>query len=194
MKFYFNIALVVSAMFAAVSSFAQQNDSLRVPYTLINSVPQNADIFINGDLKGETPFRFIKKDSAEADVTLKLKGYLDYSFRLSGSNLPQSKDVTLVSRPGADKNIALVNENGIKYFNKPRKWGFVALGGLVTAVSGIAAYYYKTLSIERNDDYYLTGNSDDLTKKSKYDLIGGISVGVLQLGLATMLYFLFGDN
>ena len=188
--------MILSAgIFIAVqSAIAQENDSLVIPYTIINSVPQNADVYVNDELKGETPLRFIFKDSAEARVVIKLKGYLDYSFSLTGSNILQRKDVTLIPKSGAVKNFTVANENGIRYFNKPRKWGFIALGGVITAVSGIAAYYYKTLSIERNDDYYITGNPDDLTKKSKYDLIGGISVGVLQLGLATMLYFLFGDN
>lgn len=188
------MVLGAAVFIAALSAKAQENDSLVIPYTIINSTPQNADVYVNDELKGETPLRFIFKDSSEARVVLKLKGYLDYSFSLTGSNSLQKKDVTLISKPGTKINLPGTNENGIRYFNKPRKWGFIALGGVITAVSGIAAYYYKTLSIERNDDYYITGNPDDLTKKRKYDLIGGISVGVLQLGLATMLYFLFGDN
>ena len=193
-KFFTYLILCAVACFPAQSSKAQDNDSLIIPYTIINSTPQNADVYVNDELKGETPLRFILKDSSEARVVIKLKGYLDYSFSLTGSNSLQRKDITLISKSGTVKNFPVANENGIRYFNKPRKWGFIALGGVITAVSGIAAYYYNTLAIERNDDYYLTGNPDDLTQKSKYNLIGGVSVAVLQLGLATMLYFLFGNN
>lgn len=190
-KYFIFIAVIA---YTAVNSYAQENDSLVIPYTIINSTPQNAEVYINGEQKGETPFRIISKDSSELQIVLKLKGYLDYSFKLSGSGFPQKKEVALISKSGAIKNFSSVNENGIDYFHKPRKWGFVALGAVITAASGIAAYYFKSLSIENNDDFYITGNPDDLTKKKKYDLISGISVGVLQLGLATMLYFLFGDN
>jgi hypothetical protein len=178
-------------IFIAKISFAQERDSLTVPYTIIDSDPQNADVLINDSYEGKTPWRLLLKNDTVLNVRIRLKGYFDYAFTLNRGDQP--KTVKLIRNTGsnftADKK--LVDPGGVRYFSKPRKIIPIVLSALVTVGAGISAYYYKSLSIEKSDEYDITGDPHVLDNKNKYDVIGGVSMVVFQLGLISLLYFLF---
>ena len=56
------------------------------------------------------------------------------------------------------------------------------------------AYYFKSLAVQKKDDYDMTGDPGILDKKKKYDIIGGVSLAVFQAGLFSLIYFHFIDN
>jgi len=177
-----------------VISYSQLADSLRIDYSIIDSHPQNAEVYINGELSGRTPFRLVRKEFDDADIVLKLKGYYDYSFQITNSDTVFSKSVIMLPKSGKTLNTQMVIENEPLDFNKPRKVIPIALSALITAASGVAAYYFKQLAIEQNDSYYNTLDPSYIDKKKKYDLISGISVGIFELGFASFFYFLLSDN
>jgi hypothetical protein len=173
--------------------YAQQNDSLIIPYTTIDSRPQNAEVFLNGENVGETPFRILLKDSTEKQITLKKKGYYDFSLRISAAEGPAYKLIRLIPSGGV-RPMSLVQEDKQHLFYKPGKIIPIALSVLVTIGAGISAYYFKSLAIENNDSFFTYGDPQAINRKKKYDRISGVSLGVFQLGLAAFLYFCFNNN
>ncbi len=191
-----NLKYIISLfafLLLASKCYCQQSDSMIIPYTTIDSRPQNAEVFLNGEYAGETPFRILLKDSLEKQITLKKKGYFDYSFNISASDGPQNKLISLVSSGGV-RPVNLVQEDKPHLFNKPRKIIPIAVSAIVTIASGISAYYFQSLAIENNDAYFNYGDLNALDKKRKYNVISGVSLGVFQLGFAAFLYFCFNNN
>ena len=177
-----------------VISYSQLADSLRIDYSIIDSHPQNAEVYVNGELSGLTPFRFLRNEIKDANIVIKLTGFYDYSFRVTNGDTVFSKSVIMLPKSRKNLSTKLVIENEPLDFNKPRKVIPIALSALLTTASGVAAYYFKQLAIEQNDSYYNTLDPSYINKKKKYDLISGISVGVFELGFASFFYFLLSDN
>lgn len=176
-----------------VSLYAQQNDSLTINYNYINSSPQNAEVFLNEENIGSTPLFFMWKDSLyPKQIKIRLKGFAEYTETLYESG-KYEKTIPLIPLKSPLK-INPVKEDKATYFNKPRKWIPIVLSSLVTAGGGAMAYYFKSLAIENRDLYDETGDPTALDRKKKYDVISGVSLALCQVGLASLLYFLFIDN
>lgn len=173
---------------------SQQTDSLQIDYNYINSVPQNADVYINGILTGQTPLHF-KWDtlSSKRKISLRLKGYTDFSFEPKEGENTINKTISLIP---INKNLLneTVYKNGSSSFVKPVKIFPLVITSVVTAGSAVLAYYFKSLAIDKGEEFEFTGDPALLDKKKKYDLIGGISLAVFQLGLGAFIYFHFIDN
>jgi PEGA domain len=189
--------IIFAVCFASADSFAQQEDSLRIDYNYINSIPQNAMVFLNDSLAGETPFRFIKSpedSSLSLTVTLKLEGYIDYSFHISPGDMPVNKTITLVLKNKLSLNSEKqVEVNSADYFKTPRKIVPIVVSSVVAAGSGALSYYFKKLANDRYDEYLATGNRDKFDQTKKYDLYSGIFLAAFQVGFAVFLYFLLID-
>ena len=179
-----------------VNTFAQGNDSLVIDYNLINSIPQDASVFINGEFAGKTPFRFTSDiiDSVNAsEFKIKLDGYVDFVLKIDRTLLPVNKTVTLVSRSLSTIKEEIVFENKGSYFKTPRKVVPIVLSGLVTAGSAALTYYFKSLANDTYDEYLESGDRSKLDKTKRYDLFSGVSLVVFQAGLAGLIYFLLID-
>jgi len=197
-KRIFQILLpVIAGNFFCLNSFAQNGDSLKIDYNYINSVPQNAEVYLNDKLSGETPFRFPKQSidtSNSITVTLKLKGYLDYSFELIPGVMPVNKTINLVPKNKLSvKDGGNVEENTVDYFKAPRKIVPIVVSSVISAGSGVLSYYFKKLADENYDEYLATGNRDKFNKTRQYDLYSGISLAAFQLGFGALIYFLLID-
>src|SRR5258706_10857474 len=92
------ILFLFSGLFSVCTLLAQNNDSLSIPYYIIDSSPQNAEVFIDGIFSGQTPARIVLAEGTEKKVVIKLKGYLDYSLSISSADSPLSKNITLISK------------------------------------------------------------------------------------------------
>lgn len=169
-----------------------QTDSLKVNYSYINSIPQNAEVYLNDVLIGMTPVHHvIDSNIADKKITIKLKGYADYIY---------TTDVNVINEtfkliPLKSSNVPnIVYKNGTVVFPKKLQLAPIIISSVVTATSAVLAYYFKSLAIDKNDEFIATGDPSLLDKKKKYDLIGGISLAVFQLGFGALLYFHFFDN
>jgi hypothetical protein len=180
------------ALLCAVSIPAQTADSLRLNYNYINSVPQNAFIFINNGFIGNTPLYFFWSDSTyPKQVKISSKGYADI-IELVDSSAVINKTFTLIPLNGTHK-LNLVSEEKQLYFEKPRKIIPIIGSALISLGAGASAYHFKSLAIDNRDNYEVTGDPEALDKKKKYDLLSGISIVVFQAGLGALIYFLLID-
>lgn len=172
------------------AGFAQLSDSLRIDYNYINSIPQNAEVFVNNEKIGNTPLFFTWKDSAfPKEVKLKMKGYAEFVESVTDPGL-LNKTFMLIPMTGYGK-IDLVKEDKQTYFNNPRKIVPIVISSLVAIGAGISAYYFKSLAVDNRDAYDLTGDPAALDRKKKYDILSGVSLIVFQLGFSAAIYYLF---
>ncbi len=95
-----------------------------------------------------------------------------------------------ISKPLIDNT---VDENRVIFFDKKKKLLPITLSALLTAGSGFAAYYFKSLAYDNGKEFDISGDPSALDRKDKYDLMGGISIAVLQVGFGALIYFLFID-
>lgn len=184
--------LLVTVMIYSVSISAQQNDSLAINYSVINSIPQNAAVYFNGSYIGNTPYRFLPQAvDSSLEIIIKMKGFTDYSFRISKSELPYNKTITLISKTGKSgiKN-KLVFENKNNFFKTPRKPVPIILSALVTTGGAVLSIVYKTLANKRYDEYLISGDRSKLDQTKKYDLISGVGLAAFQVGFSSLIYFL----
>jgi hypothetical protein len=191
------LIIILLVCIVSVRSFAQQEDSLKIDYNYINSIPQNAKVFLNDSLAGETPFRFVNPagdSSRSISITLKLEGFIDYSFKINPEDMPVNKTISLVPKNKLSlTNNNPVEENTVNFFKTPRKIVPIVISSVVAAGSGVLSYYYKKLANDRYDEYLATGNRDKFDQTKKYDLYSGIFLAAFQVGFAVFLYFLLID-
>jgi hypothetical protein len=189
------ILLVTFTLFFASSFFAQ--DSLTINYSFINSIPQNAKVYLNETFAGETPYRFTieQTDTAKPlNIVLKLEGHIDYSISVTSGELPLNKTITLVPINKLSlKKEQTVIEDKSSYFKTPRKIVPIVVTSVISAGSGVLSYYYKKLANDRYDEYLSTGSRDKFDDTKKYDLYSGIFLAAFQVALAGLLYFLLID-
>lgn len=190
-------AIILLLCITAAGTYAQNKDSLTLDYNYINSIPQNARVYLNDSLAGETPFRFINyafDTSRGLAVTIKLEGYIDYPFTVTKEDLPLNKTIELVPVNKLSlKNNKLVRENNNDFFKSPRKIVPIAVTSVITAGSGVLSYYFKKLANERYDEYLATGDRKKFDQTKKYDLYSGLFLAAFQIGLAAFIYFLLID-
>jgi hypothetical protein len=182
---------------AAAEMCAQDKDSLTIDYNYINSIPQNASVYLNDSLAGETPFRFINHafdSSTGLVITIKLEGYFDYSFNVAKEDLPLNKIIKLIPMNKLSlKNNSPVRENNNDFFKSPRKVVPIVVTSVITAGSGVLSYYFKKIANDRYDEYLATGNQKKFDETKKYDLYSGLCLAAFQIGLAVFIYFLLVD-
>jgi hypothetical protein len=189
---------IISVLFILlfVSSVYAQ-DSLTINYSFINSIPQNAKVYLNDTFAGETPYRFLAEQTDTANplnVILKLEGYIDYSFSVTSGELPLNKTIALVpiNKLSLKKEQTVIEDKN-SYFKTPRKIIPIVVSSVISAGSGVLSYYYKKLANERYDEYLATGSRDKFDETKKYDLYSGIFLAAFQVALAGLLYFLLID-
>ena len=174
------------------SALGQDKDSAKINYNFIDSYPQNANIFINNDETGMTPFFFEWKDSTfPKTLKVTLDGYLDHSETIESNQL-LNKKVMLIPK-GKRQPPYIIKEDKLPYFKEPRKLLPIAGFTLLTAASGISAFYFKSLASDNRREYEIFGDQSAKDKEKKYDAIGSVSMVIFQLSFATLMYFLFID-
>lgn len=188
------LAVILILLSGLRYSAAQDNDSLVIRYNYINTIPQNANIYLNGNLIGQSPLYFVI-DSAvvNREFLISLDGYADYEYTPDETDELINKTFTLISLKGYVKKDIVLKDKSFA-FEKPFKIVPVIISSAVTVSSAIVAYYFKSLAIQKGDDFELTGDPALLDKKKKYDVISGISLAVFQAGLFSLIYFHFIDN
>lgn len=192
-----NIQITILLLLSIISTitYAQDKDSNTINYNLINSIPQNAEVYFNSTHMGNTPYRFMfsPSDSAKGiDVILKMKGYTEYSIRVTKEDIPINKTIGLI--PAGNKSLLrdnnLVIENKSSMFNTPRKVLPLVLSSIFAGGGAILGYVFKTKANDLNDEYINTGDRSKLDDTKKYDLYSGLCFVAFQAGFSALIYFL----
>jgi len=189
------LALIIFSLVNAETAYSQQADSLVINYCYINTIPQNANVYLNDTLIGQTPVRFspgVVDTTGKSKITIKLEGYYDYVMTVEKESLPLNKTIYLVAQAGkvTSSYNHLVLENEDTFFKTPRKIFPITVSAVIASGSGILSYYFKQQANNKYDDYQNSGDPSLLDKKRTYDIISGISLAVFQIGLAGLIYFL----
>jgi hypothetical protein len=141
----------------------------------LDSKPQDAKIISGDSLLGYTPL-FINKDLAS--FLISKDGFESLSIRsdqLTGNNIFNLKFIGSTKKESFFETLQ-----------------FKIILGAVAVLGGVTAYY-KLLADDNYDDYKFTGSQASLDLTKKYDLISGISFGLLQLNFGYLLYNVFTE-
>ncbi len=176
--------------------YSQSNDSLKIGYCYINSIPQESHVFLNGTQIGDTPLYFVlNTDSLKpnSEIVIKQLGYADYVIKIEDNARINRTIMMIQVKPGLVK-LNPVIKNKSQVFVTPRKLAPVIISSALTAGGGIMSYYFKKLANDNYDYFNNTGDQSALDRKKKYDVISGISLAVFQVGFAGLIYFLLIDK
>jgi PEGA domain len=176
----------------SVGTSAQTVDSLKIGYNYINTVPQDAIVYINSEEIGRSPLFFVWQDSVFPKVLrISKNGYVDYTENVTDHGR-YNKQFYLVPNPET-KPINPVTEDKGPYFKSERKMVPIVLSSVTAIAAGISAFYFKSLAIENKEYFDETGDLQALDRRKKYDLYGGLCILVFQAGLGALLYYLLVD-
>lgn len=169
---------------------AQQTDSTSAGYMyFINSNPFNAEVYYKDSLLGLTPLRFLSDEKLSGNILVKKKNYKENIFNIGEYDFSRGIEIMLVSKlPVTEKVVIKDKRTG---FIKNRSLIKVITSGVLAVTTGALAYTAKE---KANDFYnhYLSDRSQiNLDKANKYDLYSGISLAVMQISIAGLIYFLF---
>lgn len=179
-------------IFCPLIIYGQDADSLKIDYNFIDSYPQNAEVKVNGVFIGNTPVFFQWSDSTfPKTIKINMDGFSEQSEVINSNSLINKK-YTLVPK-GKRLLTDIVKEDKQTYFKEPRKVFPLVVSSIITAGSGIAAFYFKSLASDNRKHFETFGDNESLDNKKKYDLLGGVSLVALQLGFGALMYFLFLD-
>jgi len=171
----------------------QQIELPEIIYNYINTSPQNAAVYLNGNYIGSSPCRFANNiiDTMDKnEIMIKLNGYHDFNFEFGFADIPLNKSISLVPKNSLIHDNPVVLKNRLQLFNTRREIVPVAISGILTAGSAILSFYFKRMANERYDEYLFTGDPNTLKKTQKYDLYSGIGLGAFEVSFVSLLYFL----
>jgi len=141
--------------------------------TLLRSDPEDAYVYRNDSLLGNTPL-FIDKQSGV--IKLKKHGYEDMSAEIA--NL---QGVLKLKTSGMGNYESFYKRNLFKYM----------IGGLI--ILGGTTAYFKLKADDKFGQYELTGDDKLLRETRRYDLISGITFGALQINIGLILYYFLSE-
>jgi hypothetical protein len=142
---------------------------------LLNSSPQDAQVYYNDSLVGNTPL-FIKTGFRK--LTLKKNGYDD--LEISSEEIRTGKIYFMNYQ---------VPEDEKSFFEKDIFK--ILTAGII--ILGATTAYFKLEADKKYDEYQFTGDSELLDDIRKYDRISAITFAALQINFGLLLYFFLTD-
>lgn len=178
-------------LFIGCSSLSAQGgeDTLKLLNKIffINSIPHNAEVYLYNKIIGLTPVRIYSDSLLDKQLTLKKPNYFDSTFILKSNNL-------LIELRSMKDNSDLVKTNYYRYFKKQKNFTFISGITLFSLGNGIGSYLLKNKANDYYTEYVNTLNRDFLDKSKRYDVYSGITLVLMQAGLAYSVYLLFFDE
>lgn len=169
---------------------AQQTDSTSAGYMyFINSNPFNAEVYYRDSLLGLTPLRFISEDKLSGNILIRKKNYKDKTFNIGEYDFSRGAEIMLESKLLTDKKIVIKDKR--TGFIKKRSFLKVITSGMSAVTTGMLAYTTKEKANDFYNHYLSDRSQSNLDKANKYDLYSGISLAVMQISIAGLIYFLF---
>lgn len=177
-------------LFIASSLNAQMQDSTGNFFSyFINSTPFNAEVYYNDSLLGLTPARFLSSEKLSGNILVKKNGYKNETFDLKDYNFEKGIEIHLKSILAIEDKIVL-KEMGTNFVKKRSLTGIITTG-ILTLATGTFAYNAKEKANDFYNQYLDDRNQENLDKSNKYDLYSGISLALMQIFVAGLIYFLF---
>lgn len=169
---------------------AQEADSTVTGYLyFINSNPFNAEVYYKDSLLGLTPVRFTSNEKLTGNVFLRKKGYKDESFNLEEYNFEKGTEVFLKPLFSVEEKVVIKDRQ--TNFVKKRSLTGILTSGIIAITTGMLAYNTKEKANDFYNQYLDNRSQDNLDKSNKYDIYSGISLALMQVSVAGLIYFLF---
>jgi hypothetical protein len=163
---------------------------------MLRSIPSGAAVFDGDSLLGYTPVE-VRVDQSRV-LRLEKPGY--GSVKVDAMEAATGPAVTLPAGDGAPVGIfrdaqgegsPAVQRHTPGLDLPPLRIWLPAAGGIA---AGAAAVYFKQHANEQYARYLLSGDETLLSETEKYDIYAGVSLAVLQIGLAYFVYLLFTEH
>ncbi len=116
----------------------------------------------------------------KGNILLKKNGYEDKY--ISADQLSSDKTISLVQYYNDDKYESFFDGTEFK----------LLLGSLI--VLGGTTAYFKLKADDKFEEYQFTGNGEFLDQTHKYDLISGITFGLVQINFGILMYYFLFDK
>lgn len=156
----------------------------------VNSIPYQADIYIDSTKAGVTPLVLFKSTGSDAIVRLEKTGYEPWEGRLS-SWIDSIRTIILLPKP-----IWLQQQEKMQHrIQKKISWSRRSLYGslLLGIVSGVATIHFRGKGNDAYSAYLETANSSEMeryySRAVHYDRIAGVSYTVFELSFLASGYF-----
>lgn len=154
----------------------------------IRSSPQNAEVYLNKELIGKTPFSIMNPKSPLTEIILKKEGFQNYKIT-SDQLLTNFINVHL------NEEEKIYNLHKLKFKNlksRYRKLSYSLFG--LSLISGFYSVYFKNQADENYNKYLTNGSLNNMNnsfqKSKKYDRYTNAALGVLQGCFLLSFYFL----
>lgn len=154
-----------------------------------NSNPFNAHVIYRDSLIGLTPLRYFSKEKLKGDITIRKDNYIERVFNLKNYNFETGHKVNLIPVEKYSYNIVFKNRD--TEFKTKRNFLMIGSFGTAALLSAYTTINFKNISNESYDRYLLNYNNDDLDDANRNDIYAAISLVVMQVALAGVIYFLF---
>jgi hypothetical protein len=154
-----------------------------------NSNPFNAQVIYRDSLIGLTPLRYFNKEKLIGDITIRKDNYIERVFNLKNYNFKTGYRIKLI--PVEKHSFNIVFKNRDTEFKTKRNFLLISSFGAAALLSTYTTINFKNVANQSYDRYLLNYNSDDLDDANRYDIYAAISLVVMQIALAGVIYFLF---
>ncbi len=155
----------------------------KIDYNFYGSVylqtnPADAYVFNDDKLIGHTP---LKLKAENQNLLLKKNGFKDKYITIN--QIEENKTISL-------EQLFNGKEISESFFVTTE---FKILLGSLVALGGATAYY-KLKADKKFDEYQFTGSGELLDQTRKYDLISGITFGLVQINFGILVYYFLFDK
>ena len=159
----------------------------------LNTIPYNADVYMNDTLLGKTPLRFFEDTELKGSLLIKMKNYKNYSYDLRNYDFTTGANITLKSKGLETVNDLVYKDRSTQF--KTKRNIFPILGTAAASVfTAVMAFNYKNIANSEYDKYLLRGNPQNLQESQNNDVYFAVSVAVMQVAIGGLVYFLFFDK
>ncbi len=178
--------------FVAVAGEKHQFFAHFLERILVNSIPHGAQVYLDGQLIGETPTTCLKDTSRQQLIVLKKEGYEPFTVRLAELAKP-----AIVIRLHEDAEWAQAQEKAKsekeKQLKRRRRLMAASLG--VAAVAGLATIHFHSQGNEEYSRYLSTAVPKQMElhydQAQEYDRIASLTYALFEAGfILTGYYFL----
>lgn len=141
----------------------------------LQTIPQDAAVFLNDSLLGYTPLYLAANYSS---LQLQKPGYESKYININDYQPNKSFVLDFI---GKEKELSFYEKDLFKYLLA----GIVVLGGTTA--------YFKLKADNKFEEYQMTGEKKLLDETERYDLISGITFTALQINFGALIYFFLND-
>lgn len=171
----------------SIQVFAQ----LERPY-LIKSQPFGAEVYLDGRLRGTTPFILELSDTMTTQVTLVLEGYRPTNF-ICQPDGPQYLETVLEEDPVFASQKQQILQEATLHKARHGRRALIFTG--LSLATGITAMALKNTADDAYNQYLQSGNPQEreafFNRAEKYDRYTSVAMGAFQVNLVMSLYFFY---